>query len=264
MLQPQADPQQQQQQNSDAPLWQQIDQLEQQLSYALRNVPLPSEVVAMYDPIEYARELHLAYMERFLNGPKPVLFLGMNPGPWGMCQTGVPFGHVPSVRDWMQLRGEVLKPLGELAIRPVEGLQCTRSEQSGSRWWGLFQDVCGTPERFFRNCFVYNICPLAFFKASGANVTPAELKGSKAQIKQISCDYLVRALELIQPTIVVSVGRYVDDCVKALVKQRRLDPNRMQFKYMPHPSPRSLNNTDWPQKARRWLEENGVMPYLRD
>lgn len=71
------------------PLWHRIYQLELQLCEALKQIPLPAEVAATYDPIQYAAELHLAYMQRFLDRPKAVLFLGMNPGPWGMCQTGV-------------------------------------------------------------------------------------------------------------------------------------------------------------------------------
>ena len=34
-------------------------------------------------------------------GRKEAVFLGMNPGLWGMAQTGVPFGTVSLVRDWM-------------------------------------------------------------------------------------------------------------------------------------------------------------------
>ena len=71
------------------PYWQQVYQIERELSAALRQVALPWDVAACYDPIEYAAEIHCAYLQRFLDGPKPVLFIGMNPGPWGMCQTGV-------------------------------------------------------------------------------------------------------------------------------------------------------------------------------
>lgn len=89
----------------------------------------------------------------------------------------VPFGYIPAVRDWMQLHGNVSKPIPELPSRPVTGLECTRAEQSGQRFWSLFQEICGdSADHFFRNCFVYNYCPLAFFHASGRNITPAELK----------------------------------------------------------------------------------------
>ncbi|XP_035894753.1 single-strand selective monofunctional uracil DNA glycosylase [Anopheles stephensi] len=244
------------------PYWQQVYLIERELSAALRKVALPSDVAACYDPIEYASELHCAYLQRFLDGPKPVLFIGMNPGPWGMCQTGVPFGYVPAVRDWMGLRGTVAKPTPELAARPVEGLSCTREEQSGKRWWGLYEELCGTADRFFRSCFVYNLCPLAFFHQTGRNITPSELKGkSKGEIQSISEQFLAKALTLLKPKIVVSVGRYTEDRVKTLSKQNKLDPAIVTY-CMPHPSPRSLNNTNWPEKAKLWLTEHGILPYL--
>ena len=34
---------------------------------------------------------------------KRVVFLGMNPGPFGMAQVGVPFGEVAAVRDWLRI-----------------------------------------------------------------------------------------------------------------------------------------------------------------
>lgn len=97
----------------------------------------------------------------------------------------MPFGCITAVRDWMKLSGTVNKPDCEITARPVTGLLCDRSEQSGQRFWGLMQDICGDKaEEFFRNCFVYNFCPLAFFHSSGRNITPAELnvKNSKTMI----------------------------------------------------------------------------------
>uniref|UniRef100_A0A182VYR0 Uracil-DNA glycosylase-like domain-containing protein n=1 Tax=Anopheles minimus TaxID=112268 RepID=A0A182VYR0_9DIPT len=244
------------------PYWQQVYRIERELSAALRKVILPSEVAACYDPIEYASEIHCAYLQRFLDGPKHVLFIGMNPGPWGMCQTGVPFGYVPAVRDWMGLRGAVAKPTPELAARPVEGLACTREEQSGKRWWGLYEELCGTSDRFFHSCFVYNLCPLAFFHQSGRNITPSELKGkAKGEIQAISEQYLETALTLLKPKIVISVGRYTEDRIKTLTKRNKIDPTIVTY-CMPHPSPRSLNNTNWPEKAKLWLTEHGILPYL--
>jgi single-strand selective monofunctional uracil DNA glycosylase len=90
----------------------------------------PADLV--YCPLEYAWEIHRAYLEKFAVGPKRVIFLGMNPGPYGMGQTGVPFGEIAAVRDWMGLRGTVTKPAGEHPAKPVEGLDCQRSEVSGA------------------------------------------------------------------------------------------------------------------------------------
>ena len=56
-----------------------------------------SKVDTVYNPLVYAREPHNRYLELAGRAPKKVIFLGMNPGPWGMAQTGVPFGEVAAV-----------------------------------------------------------------------------------------------------------------------------------------------------------------------
>lgn len=88
----------------------------------------------------------------------------------------VPFGHVPAVKDFLKLNGIVNKPKFELQTRPIHGLDCGTAEQSGKRFWSLIEKICGDAETFFKDCFVYNLCPLAFFKSSGTNVTPTEIK----------------------------------------------------------------------------------------
>lgn len=175
----------------------------------------------------------------------------------------VPFGYISAVRDWMKIEGTVQKPEKELPSRPITGLNCTKSEQSGLRFWGLFQKICGTPESFFENCFVYNFCNLAFFHATGRNITPAELKGEeKKLVQEISNEGLIKAIELIKPEIVISIGNYVDDRVRSLLK-RKLIKDSIQLKIISHPSPRSLNNTNWNEKAEKWLIENEIIKYLK-
>lgn len=90
----------------------------------------------------------------------------------------------------MKLSGSVNKPESEIVARPVTGLLCDRSEQSGQRFWGLMQELCGDQaEHFFRNCFVHNLCPLAFFHTSGRNITPAELKVTNTIVNQFQSTY---------------------------------------------------------------------------
>ncbi|XP_059610607.1 single-strand selective monofunctional uracil DNA glycosylase [Phlebotomus argentipes] len=249
--------------SNNIPLWKKLYDIEIRMNAQLRGLKFGGPVAAVYNPVEYASELHCAYMRKFLTGQKHVLFVGMNPGPWGMCQTGVPFGYIPAIRDWMKLEGNVQKPEGELAVRPVDGLKCTRAEQSGQRFWGLLESLCGPPENFFENCFVYNLCPLAFFKSSGANVTPAELKGEeKRKLQEICNNRLAEAINLLEPRVIVSIGRYVEDRVKELFKQNAID-HSIGHKCLPHPSPRSVNNTNWGEKARKWLIENDVDRFLK-
>src|SRR5690606_31042548 len=123
---------------------------------------------------DYAWEGHLAYLRRFGRGRKQVVFLGMNPGPFGMMQTGVPFGEVAAVRDWMGIRSEIRAPATQHPKRPVEGFDCKRSEVSGRRLWGWAALRCGSAATFFRETFVINYCPLVFLEASGRNRTPEQ------------------------------------------------------------------------------------------
>src|SRR5689334_22585808 len=78
-------------------------------------------VCCVYNPLEYAWPAHELYLEKYAAAPKQVLFLGMNPGPFGMAQTGIPFGEVAAVRDWLKIQTPVKKPAREHPKRPVEG-----------------------------------------------------------------------------------------------------------------------------------------------
>lgn len=72
------------------PFWKTFYEIECRLNDKLRGINfVKGQVAAVYNPVEYAAELHCAYLEKYLTGPKSVLFIGMNPGPWGMVQTGV-------------------------------------------------------------------------------------------------------------------------------------------------------------------------------
>ena len=113
-----------------------------------------------YNPLTYAWGPHEQYVRTYGNGEKSHLFLGMNPGPFGMAQTGVPFGEVDAVVNWLHIRGEVGRPEHTHPKRPVEGFGCPRSEVSGRRLWGLFAEAFGTAENFFRHNYVANYCPL--------------------------------------------------------------------------------------------------------
>lgn len=68
---------------------------ELRLSAELSQLQFSESVGVIYNPLEYAWEPHRNYVTRYCQGPKEVLFLGMNPGPFGMAQTGVPFGEAP-------------------------------------------------------------------------------------------------------------------------------------------------------------------------
>ena len=155
-------------------LAQQVIDATRELSDAVSALRFSDPVAYVYNPLEYARETHEAFLERYAAGKKRVIFIGMNPGPFGMAQTGVPFGEIDAVQNWLGIFGFVGHPDREHPAKPVEGFACKRSEVSGRRLWGLFKERFVTPERFFEEHFVTNFCPLLFTANNprGKNLTP--------------------------------------------------------------------------------------------
>jgi single-strand selective monofunctional uracil DNA glycosylase len=159
--------------------------------------------------LDYAWACYEAYLRKFAAAPKRVVFLGMNPGPFGMVQTGIPFGEVKAVRDWLGLRAAVGKPAVEHPRRPVAGFACERSEVSGQRLWGLFAETFGTSQRFFEDHFVLNYCPLAFMEQTGRNRTPDKLSGREKDLLFKACDrHLREAVQALQPQWLIAVGDF--------------------------------------------------------
>ncbi len=212
-------------------------------------------VTHVYNPLAYAWEAHAQYLERFGNAPKEVLFLGMNPGPWGMVQTGVPFGEVSAVRDWLGIDAKVGRPQHEHPKRRVKGLACTRSEVSGARLWGWARDLFGTPKRFFERFFIANYCPLAFMESTGRNRTPDRLPVSERKPLLEACDRaMLKTVEYLGPDLVVGVGAFAEGRARAALGDTGVRIGRIL-----HPSPASpAANRGWSERATRELRELGV------
>lgn len=214
-------------------------------------------VAAVYNPLDYARAPWRAYHERYASERCRVLLLGMNPGPWGMAQTGVPFGEITAVREWMGINEPVLPPENEHPARPVEGFDCTRSEVSGRRLWGLMKERFGAAELFFSEHFVANYCPLVFMGESGRNITPDKLPADERAPLFSACDdFLVAIAHALEPESVVAVGKFaLSRAEKALSSLKR----RPQLLSILHPSPASpAANRDWAGAATTALIDAGV------
>ena len=224
------------------------------LSAALGEMRFALPVTHVYDPLVYAWSIHERYLRRYGGGKKRVVFLGMNPGPFGMAQTGVPFGEVAAVRDWLHLEGPVGQPERVNPKRPVEGFACARSEVSGRRLWGLFQERFGLAEAFFAEHFVANYCPLAFFDGA-RNLTPDKLPAAEQEPLLAACDAHLRALTAaLEPEWVIGVGGWAE--ARALNALNGVKVGRIL-----HPSPASpAANRGWSQAASRQLTELGVWP----
>ncbi len=211
----------------------------------------------VYNPLDYARAPHEQYLHRYGGGAKEVLLLGMNPGPFGMAQTGVPFGDVTMVRDWLAIDAPVGKPPEEHPKRPVQGFDCRRTEVSGTRLWGWARDRFGTPERFFARFFVANYCPLVFMEASGANRTPDKLAPAEQQAMMAMCDDALRdVVRALAPRFVIGIGGFAERRARAA-----LAGEAVAIGTILHPSPASpLANRGWAKAAERQLAELGVAP----
>jgi single-strand selective monofunctional uracil DNA glycosylase len=217
-------------------------------------------VAWVYNPLGYARASFAAYLSLYARAPKRVVFLGLNPGPWGMAQTGVPFGEVESVRGWLGIQAAVGRPAREHPGRPVLGFGCTRSEVSGRRLWGLMQERFGTAADFFREHFVANYCPLLFLTESGANLTPDKLPAAERGPLFSACDeHLGRLLAWFRPEWVVGVGRFAESRLREVCAHLAAPAARPRVAAIPHPSPASpAANRGWAAAATRILEELGI------
>ena len=230
--------------------------LAEHLVERLRRLSFGPPVTHVYNPLEYAWGPHREYLERFGRGRKRVLFLGMNPGPFGMVQTGVPFGEVAAARDWMGIRAAVLQPKLQHGKRPIQGFACPRSEVSGRRLWGFFAAQFGSPGNFFKEHLVMNYCPLAFLEESGKNRTPDKLAPEEREALHAACDeHLLGVVKAVQPEWVVGVGGFARD--RATLVCGENGPARITT--ILHPSPASpAANRDWAGSVLKQLHAAGV------
>lgn len=243
------------------------------LSRAVARQHFSGPVAHVYNPLQYAWAMHEAYLRRFATTTKRVVFIGMNPGPFGMMQTGVPFGEVASVRDWMQLDAPLRRPAREHPKRPIDGLACRRSEVSGQRVWGWAAARFGSAESFFEHTLVLNYCPLVFLADSGRNCTPDKLPAAELQPLQHACDaHLRRAIEALEPRWTIGIGNYAARRLAIVLEQmqrrHRTDAGAPgsgmpRIGQILHPSPASpLANRGWAEQVDAQLDALGVLAAL--
>ena len=225
-----------------------------ELSTQVEKLVFAPPISHIYNPLVYAWEAHELYLRRYGAGRKKVVFIGMNPGPFGMVQCGVPFGEIAAVRDWMGIDTRIDKPAAENPKRPIEGFSCTRSEVSGRRLWGLFQQRFGKAEAFFANHFVANYCPLAFFD-NGRNVTPDKLPSAEMEPLKAACDrHLRQIVAALDARWVIGVGGFAEKRAEEALTGVNVSIGKVL-----HPSPASpAANRGWAEAATRQLIALGV------
>ena len=221
----------------------------------LRDLRFRAPVTHVYNPLVYARAPHVEYLRRFGSSPGAVVLLGMNPGPWGMAQTGVPFGEVNAVRNWLGIEGPVGKPRREHPKRPVQGFSCPHSEVSGARIWGWARALFGTPNRFFARFFVANYCPLLFIEESGRNRTPDKLPAAERGPLFAACDQALRkTAQELQVRQVIGIGVFAETRARVALEGLEVKIGRIL-----HPSPANPQaNSGWAKKATAQLSCYGV------
>ena len=205
----------------------------------------------VYNPLIYMWSAHQEYLERHGNQTGRILLVGMNPGPWGMAQTGVPFGEVAMARDWLGIE----KPLGgplppQHEKYPIMGFACHRSEGSGERFWGWARDRFGSADQFFNDLFVWNYCPLLFLR-NNRNLVPEQLHKAEREPLFGICDAALNAvIHAIRPRVVVGIGRFAHSRAQAMAG------DAVATAYLLHPSPANpAANKGWAEVADQTLAE---------
>lgn len=229
--------------------------ISENLAREIEKLEFSPPVAYVYNPLVYAAEPHARYLKRYGGAGREAIFVGMNPGPWGMAQTGVPFGEIDLVKNWLHIEGTVLKPPREHPGKRVDGFACRRSEVSGRRLWGLFRELFGTPEKFFERFFVANYCPLLFLDSNGRNITPDKLKPSDRAPLLDACDKaLSRTIKYINPALVIGVGNFAEAQI-----MRVLDDGDARAGKILHPSPANPSaNRGWKETVLEQLREQGI------
>lgn len=232
-----------------------LPEISQTLSWAVSRLKFSAPVTHVYNPLQYAWAPHEAFLKTYGRGRKNVVFVGMNPGPFGMAQTGVPFGDVGMVRDFVGITGPVKKPKNENPKRPVTGFDCSRSEVSGTRFWGWVQARFGTADKFFARFFVVNYCPLVFMEEGGRNVTPDKLPVEEREPLLAICDRaLAQSIDFLRPEWVIGVGAFAKKRA-----EQALENQSVKIGTILHPSPASpVANRGWAPQIEKQLKALGI------
>ena len=212
----------------------------------LKPLRFGAPVTHVYNPLVYARKPYSEYCRRYGTPAKEIVLVGMNPGPWGMAQTGIPFGEIVAVKEWMDIEAPVGQPVNMHPKRPVLGFSCTRNEVSGKRLWGWAQTTFKTPDNFFSRFFVANYCPLQFIESSGRNRTPNQLRKDEKTV--------LLSVEYLKPRYVVGVGKFAHDRVRRAISDPAITVGGIT-----HPSPANPKaNRGWEALIKKEFQALGI------
>ena len=219
------------------------------------------------NPLDYAWPHHEQYLLKWGNRGGKTLLLGMNPGPWGMAQTGVPFGATEVAQSFLQIEARELEtPSNAHPKRPIEGMALERQEISGTRLWNLMKMHFGTVENTFDNLFVVNHCPLLLLGETGKNITPNNLPSAIMSPLLKACDeHLLDVIDIIGVTRVIGIGKYAEQRARLALGAGKTgsgtsrDGRSIRINTCWHPSPASPlanrnDGEDWRKNVINCLE----------
>jgi len=222
--------------------------------------PLSKQTIAKHitNPLDYARDCHEEYLNRYGNLGAKTLMLGMNPGPWGMAQCGVPFGATAMVRELLKIDHPVQQPQNAHPKRPIIGLSLERQEASGTRLWNLLNQHYGTAEEIHEQVFIVNHCPLLLLDENARNITPDKISGKAVAKLMNACDqHLREVVEALGITRIIGVGKYAEKRAKIAIGE----DNAVSITSCWHPSPASPlanrnDGKDWRNNVKTILNES--------
>jgi single-strand selective monofunctional uracil DNA glycosylase len=220
--------------------------------------PLAKQTIAKHitNPLDYARECHEDYLHRYGSLGAKTLMLGMNPGPWGMAQCGVPFGATAMVRELLDIDLPVKQPQNAHPKRPIIGISLQRQEASGTRLWSLLNQHYGTAEQIHEQVFLVNHCPLLLLDEKARNITPDKISGKAVTKLMDVCDQHLRdVVEALGIKRIIGVGKYAEKRSKVAFGGRK----DIAISSCWHPSPASPlanrnDGKDWRENVISVLE----------
>ncbi len=221
-----------------------------------RELTIRGTVDCVYNPLEYAWDVHKRYIEISGDMGASTVMMGMNPGPHGMGQMGIPFAATSMVRDLLGISGiDVNQPSIIHPRRPVVGLDYPREEVSGTRIWGLLSDTYGSASEIFEKVFLVNHCPLMLLDGPrGSNITPDKISGPIVRELLERCDeHLLEVVEILNADTVIGIGKFAEKRANNALRD-----SGVEVKGCWHPSPASpLANrnggADWRENVRSVL-----------
>lgn len=160
----------------------------------------------VWNPQLYGLPLYRRFAEGHLPAkPGALLAFGLNPGKYGMSQTGIPFTDVTRAAQI----GIPLEPPGvaPVSLRPF--LKSYRVERSSASVYGLLDEVWGSPREGWRAMWALAPCGLLFLEKEGENVTPADARLKRDDVLALRLRVIRESVALAKPRGVLLLGQDV-------------------------------------------------------